>query len=192
MSLTQTVYCFTIVLNIDKSNSMANKIKSKSIASSHRLIMPFTIQALTMKSQIRIVRPVFLVISLLMLSTAVGSASTSSQTYWPTNGWEVSMPEQQAMNSTALQEVVDYVENMNNSFRSMVVVRHGYIVLEEYFSPKLYNMNDTHALYSATKSFVSCLFGIAMDMGFIDNLVRNYWISFQPKPLQIVMCLRNQ
>ncbi len=87
------------------------------------------------------------------------------------------------MNSTALQEVVDYVENMNNSFRSMVVVRHGYIVLEEYFSPVLYNMNNTHALYSATKSFVSCLFGIAMDMGFIDNVSQNLLDFFPNKTI---------
>jgi len=145
--------------------------------------MPFTIHAPTMWSQTRIVRPVFLVISLLMLSTVVGSASAVSQTYWPTNGWEVSQPEQQGMNSTALQEVIDYVENMNNSFRSMVVVRHGYIVLEEYFSPTLYDVNNTHALYSATKSFVSCLFGIAMDMGFIDNVSQKILEFFPTKTI---------
>ena len=50
-----------------------------------------------------------------------------------------------------------------------MVVRNGYIVAEKYFSP-IYDVNTTHVLFSATKSFVSCLVGIAIDMGFVENV----------------------
>ncbi|MFW9973816.1 MAG: serine hydrolase domain-containing protein [Candidatus Thorarchaeota archaeon] len=88
---------------------------------------------------------------------------------WPTEGWVVSTPEEQGMDSTALEEVYSHVRNSGASIRSLLVVRHGYLVAEEYFTPMLYDVNDTHILYSVTKSVVSSLIGIAIDHGFIDN-----------------------
>jgi CubicO group peptidase (beta-lactamase class C family) len=73
------------------------------------------------------------------------------------------------MNSTALADVYNHVRNSDADIRSMLVVRHGYIVAEEYFIPTLYDMNNTHILFSVTKSVVSSLIGIAIDHGFIDN-----------------------
>ena len=88
---------------------------------------------------------------------------------WPTNGWATSTPEEQGMDSTALDIVYDQVRDAGARIRSLLVVRHGYLVEEEYFTPILHDMNNTHILYSVTKSVVSCLIGIAIDKGFIDN-----------------------
>ncbi|MGY5871253.1 MAG: serine hydrolase [Candidatus Thorarchaeota archaeon] len=88
---------------------------------------------------------------------------------WPTEGWATSTPEEQGMNSTLLADVYTHVRNSDADIRSMLVVRHGYIVAEEYFIPQLYDMNNTHILFSVTKSVVSSLIGIAIDHGFIDN-----------------------
>ncbi len=88
---------------------------------------------------------------------------------WPTEGWALSAPEDQGMDSSVLEEVYTHVRNSGASIRSLLVVRYGYLVSEEYFIPMLYDVNDTHILYSVTKSVVSSLIGIAIDHGFIDN-----------------------
>ena len=88
---------------------------------------------------------------------------------WPTDGWATSTPEGQGMNSTVLADIYTQVRDSDADIRSMLVVRHGYIVAEEYFTPNLYDMNNTHILFSVTKSVVSSLIGISIDNGFIDN-----------------------
>jgi len=88
---------------------------------------------------------------------------------WPTQGWATSTPEEQGMNSSALEDVYDHVRDSRARHRSLLVVRHGYLIAEEYFVPIMYDVNDTHNLFSTTKSVVSSLIGIAIDQGFIDN-----------------------
>ncbi|KXH73672.1 MAG: hypothetical protein AM326_10475 [Candidatus Thorarchaeota archaeon SMTZ-45] len=88
---------------------------------------------------------------------------------WPTEEWVISTPENQGMDSTALDDVYSHVRDSGASIRSLLVVRHGYLVAEEYFTPILYDVDDTHILYSVTKSVVSSLIGITIDQGFIDN-----------------------
>jgi CubicO group peptidase (beta-lactamase class C family) len=95
--------------------------------------------------------------------------STRPVQVWPTEGWVTSTPEDQGMDSTALAGIYDHVRDSGARIRNMLVVRHGYLVAEEYFSPMIYDMNDTHIVFSVTKSVVSSLIGIAIDMGFIDN-----------------------
>ncbi len=95
--------------------------------------------------------------------------------YWPTNGWRNSTPEEQHMNAAKLQEMIDHIIDENQNIHSVIVVRHGYVVLEEYPNPgsghcKGNSYNGTHYLYSVTKSFISCFTGIAIDKGFIDNV----------------------
>lgn len=88
---------------------------------------------------------------------------------WPTNGWTTTSPEQQGMDSALLDEVYEQVREAGANIRSLLVVRHGYLVAEEYFLPQIYDVNTTHIVFSVTKSVVSCLIGIAIDKGFIDN-----------------------
>lgn len=110
-----------------------------------------------------------LVVSILFLAGPTDVQAVSPAAAWPTEGWTTSTPEAQGMNSSALEDVYDHVRDSGASIRSLLVVRHRYLVAEEYFTPSLYDVNDTHILFSVTKSVVSCLIGIAIDQGFIDN-----------------------
>jgi CubicO group peptidase (beta-lactamase class C family) len=114
-----------------------------------------------------------------MLSNATDPASqrqfiSAVRDYWPTNGWMNSTPVEQGVNSTRLQEMIDYIEDEDLDVHSVIVVRHGYVILEEYPAPwqgvsRTQSFNGTHYLYSTTKSFSSSLIGIALDKGYIDN-----------------------
>ena len=112
---------------------------------------------------------VILVVSTLVLAVPVNAQDDHPVEVWPTSGWAVAEPGSQGMDTTALTAVYDTIEASGAEIRSLIVVRHGYIVAEEYFTPQLYDMNNTHILFSVTKSVVSCLVGIAIDLGFIDN-----------------------
>lgn len=97
------------------------------------------------------------------------SITASDRDYWPTEGWQYSTPEEQGMDSTRLQEMMDYIDEANVAIQGIVIVRNGYIVHEAY-PGTVYNENSTHLLYSVTKSFTSSLVGIAIDQGYIDNV----------------------
>lgn len=99
--------------------------------------------------------------------------------YWPTNGWRTSLPEYQGMNSTKLQELHAYTRDQNLPLDSVIVVRNGYIVYEDYPNPDVYGENDIHILHSVTKSFTSALIGIATQEGYINNVSETV-VSFFP------------
>ena len=109
------------------------------------------------------------ILAILVFTIPSGVQSSRPVQVWPTSGWATSTPEEQGMSSTVLEDVYDQVRNAGEHIRSLIVVRHGFIVAEEYFTPQLYDINTPHILYSVTKSIVSCLIGIAIDKGFIDN-----------------------
>ena len=100
--------------------------------------------------------------------------SMKQRDYWPTNGWQNSTPSEQGMDKTTLQAMVDHIIDEDLDVHSVIVIRHGYIVLEEYPNPfqgqsRTMSYNGTHYLYSSTKSFTSCMVGIAIDKGFLHN-----------------------
>ena len=113
---------------------------------------------------------VVLVVSMLVLAIPTDAQTDRPVAVWPTEGWATSTPEAQGMDSAALEDVYDHVRDSGASIRSLLVVRHGYLVAEEYFTPILYDVNDTHILFSVTKSVVSCLIGIAIDQGLIRGV----------------------
>jgi len=119
-----------------------------------------------------------ILIALMILSLVAGCSGAGETVteetgeYWPTEGWRTSTPEEQDMDSAMLDGVMTYIEGMNKGgmpVNSVVVVRHGYIVLEEY--PQLYYDQDTaYDIRSVTKSFASALIGIAIEEGYIDGI----------------------
>ena len=86
--------------------------------------------------------------------------------YWPTTEWRTSSPEEQGMDGDNLQEMVAYIKENRIAIKSAVVVRHGYIVLDENFQG--YQTRDN--LKSVTKSITSALVGIAIDQGYIEGV----------------------
>jgi CubicO group peptidase (beta-lactamase class C family) len=83
-----------------------------------------------------------------------------SNDYWPTNGWQKVTPEEKNMSSSQINDLKQYMIDNQMTVDQMVIIRRGYLVYEHYFS--VYDQNDTHLLYSVTKSFLSALVGIAV------------------------------
>jgi CubicO group peptidase (beta-lactamase class C family) len=121
----------------------------------------------------RVLHIASLVILLISVQTVFGSSDVSvfnptSISYFPTDEWIATSPEEQRMNSTILDEMMQYIEDSLAPMHGLVVTRNGYIVKEAYWS--FYTSNDAHHIFSATKSFTGTLVGIAIKEGFIDNI----------------------
>jgi CubicO group peptidase (beta-lactamase class C family) len=89
--------------------------------------------------------------------------------------WEVSPPEKEGMNPKILNKAFKKARILG-FYYSLLVVRNGKIVSEEY-----YNGRDMYAmdpLYSLTKSITSALVGIAIDRGFIKDVNQKLAIYF--------------
>jgi hypothetical protein len=74
--------------------------------------------------------------------------------------------------------------------RSVLVIRHGYLVYERYWQG--FTAADGHDCRSVTKSFVSALVGIALRNRHLESLAkpsRSCWPSISP-PTPIHGCAR--
>lgn len=112
---------------------------------------------------------------------------------WPTFGWSTSTLEEQNMSSRILDDMNFFIFSEQIEIDSISVIKNGYLVYEEYYedslpnpdknytasNPMLYNNTQKHALYSVTKSITSLLIGIALDLGFIDNISQTFF-EFYP------------
>jgi CubicO group peptidase (beta-lactamase class C family) len=90
------------------------------------------------------------------------------ESYWPTNGWRMSEPEAQGMDSALFEQMFKNIDQQRLGIDSVLVIRNGYIVAEKYYPP--YTIDTQHVLYSCTKSFISALIGMAIDGGYIENV----------------------
>jgi CubicO group peptidase (beta-lactamase class C family) len=99
--------------------------------------------------------------------------------YWPTKGWRSSTAKAQGMDAAKLKAALDSAQKQNLLLHGVLVIRHGYIVLEKYFAP--YDQSVAHSLYSCTKSFVSALTGIAIDKKYIASVSRPVLSFFKGK-----------
>ena len=94
---------------------------------------------------------------------------------WPTRGWPVSSPEEQGMSSAQLARLFDF--GASNDMDSVLVTRHGRIVLEATYAP--FSAGLKHRVYSVTKSVVSTLVGMALGDGLLDSTDRKV-VDFFP------------
>lgn len=88
--------------------------------------------------------------------------------YWPTQGWRISTPEAQGVDSGLLAQALDLIRDQGLGVDSLLIVRHGYVVLDAYFYP--YTADRLHDVASVTKSITSTLTGIAIEEGIIGGL----------------------
>jgi CubicO group peptidase (beta-lactamase class C family) len=112
------------------------------------------------------------------ISAALCLALHGATAYWPGERWRTAQPEQQGLDSQALASAVDQVMQKHLGVHSLLVIRHGYAVLDAYFYP--YNSTTPHDLASVTKSITSVLTGIAVDRKLIRTDQR--LLSFFPNP----------
>lgn len=116
-----------------------------------------------------------IVIGTIMLAASICSAAAQdkpqdksqagTEPIWPTMGWQTSSPEEQGMDSAALAKLVAY--GTGRSLDSLLIVRHGKIVLDAYYAP--YSAEIPHIINSSTKAIIGTLASIAMKDGLLDS-----------------------
>ena len=113
-----------------------------------------------------------------MAPTAFLATLTAEPAAQPLIGdWPSAAPESQGMDPVRLKELLDEIDQRRLSIDSVLVLRHGAIVLEQYYRGS--TASSTHDLYSVTKSFVSALVGIALDQGAIKGVEQKV-LDFYP------------
>ena len=85
------------------------------------------------------------------------STPTEVPPYWPGDEWRTSTPAEQNMDKDRLEAMVEMIEEQDLAYHSVVVVRNGYIVFEEYLNG--WSQDSPHHLQSSTKSVSSLLIG---------------------------------
>jgi CubicO group peptidase (beta-lactamase class C family) len=109
-------------------------------------------------------------LSAIILTVSIGCGAAfaqgaSAQTLWPTRGWQVSTPEEQGVDSAELAKLLEF--GKTKSFDSLLLVRHGRIVLDVYYAP--YTSDLPHAINSSTKAVIGTLAAIAIKQGLLDS-----------------------
>ncbi len=91
-------------------------------------------------------------------ATSRAPAGPTQRDYWPTAGWRTAPPAQVGLDPKVLA-VLDTNVAYHPQLRSLLVVRHGYLVYERYWNG---DARTGQEAFSVTKSFTSALVGIAL------------------------------
>ena len=117
--------------------------------------------------------------NLLALCLSLGLAGLTPFTY-AVNPLPRSTPEEQGISSDALRQFVDKLDREIEGMHSVMVVRHGQVVAEGWWTP--YAAERQHVLYSLSKSFTSTAVGLAVAEGklSIDDQVLKFFPEDAP------------
>jgi CubicO group peptidase (beta-lactamase class C family) len=107
---------------------------------------------------------VLAVLAAVLLLRLLKPEEVSPESYWPTQGWRTSTPEEQGFDSGKLTEGLQTIQR--SGLDSLLLIRNGYVVLDAYIYP--YDHTIPHKLASVTKSIITTLIGIAVDQGKIQ------------------------
>jgi CubicO group peptidase (beta-lactamase class C family) len=99
-------------------------------------------------------------------SICCGGLAEARETIWPMPQWQASTPQAEGMDSEALAKLVAY--GRARSFDSLLIARHGRIVLDAYYAP--YTGEIPHIANSVTKAITGTLMAIALKEGLLDSL----------------------
>ncbi len=102
----------------------------------------------------------------LALSAMCLTSGGQSSTYWPSQKWRTATPESQGIDSQMLAAAIDQVIEKHLGVHSLLVIRHGYAVVDATFYP--YDGRTPHDLASVTKTVTSVLTGIAVSRKLIQ------------------------
>ncbi|MFX0136460.1 MAG: serine hydrolase domain-containing protein, partial [Candidatus Hodarchaeota archaeon] len=104
--------------------------------------------------------------------------------------WLTCTPEKVGMNSSKIEDMYDYINLNAINLHSVLIIRNGCIVDENflkmstrleqnYYAPHWMVSDGRHELRSCTKSIISLLIGIAIEMGYIDNINQTLYEFFE-------------
>ncbi len=108
--------------------------------------------------------------------------------FWPSNSseWIEVAPEEQGLDSSKIAEMFEFIEKNSYDLHSVIIARNGYLLTEAYLSnSKLLDTKsyldgkNIHNQWSATKSVISVLIGIALQKGLIKNLNQTLYEFFK-------------
>jgi CubicO group peptidase (beta-lactamase class C family) len=112
------------------------------------------------------------VICTIMLLTVACSSQPSTSLklpeYWPTKGWQLDSPSNRGFDAVKVGDIASMASNEVPFLDSIIIIRNGFIVYEEYFNG--YDSTKTHDIASVTKSWTSAAVGIAQAQGKLPNL----------------------
>ncbi|MGJ4887836.1 serine hydrolase domain-containing protein [Bradyrhizobium sp. HKCCYLRH3099] len=89
-----------------------------------------------------------------------------AQSRFPTTDWTTAAPEDEGMDSAAVERLVGFGARVR--LDSLTLVRHGRIVLDTYYAP--YRADLPHAVNSTTKAVTGSLIAIMLKDGVLDSL----------------------
>jgi CubicO group peptidase (beta-lactamase class C family) len=94
------------------------------------------------------------------LAPTTQASAPVAHSSWPTSGWRTA-PQDHEINPSVLAGIDDQAKTAFPGLRSVLVVRHGYLVVERYYHGS--SATEYHNVFSVTKSVTSALVGI--DLG---------------------------
>jgi len=114
-----------------------------------------------------LVRPVTILSIALLSVWGIEGANPQTPAAWD---WPVAVPEEQGLDAQKLTGLVDAIRKgeLCPRLHALLVVRHGCLVVEEYFNG--WEAGRAHTLQSVTKSVTSALVGIALARGEFKGL----------------------
>ncbi len=118
---------------------------------------------------------------------AVGAAMAAE----PARALPRSAPEAQGVSSAALLGFIDEAEAKINALHGVVIVRHGQVIAEGWWSP--YAAEEPHLMFSLSKSFTSTAVGLAIADGkfSVDDPVLKFFPEEVPeKPSNYLKAMR--
>ena len=119
-----------------------------------------------------------LIISVILIIFQLLSAQVSQKAPYPTKEWKKQTPADQHLDSKILNDLVNEIRfGGYQDIHSVLIIKNGYLVLEEYFQD--YHRDKIHTLQSVSKSFASALIGIAIEQGKIKGVDEKV-LSFFP------------
>jgi CubicO group peptidase (beta-lactamase class C family) len=110
----------------------------------------------------------FLALFLIAASATALASCAGRESVWPTRSWRTSTLEAQGIDSDKIAAALDLIRRSDTGIHSLLIVRHGCLVSENYF--RGYDRNRMSDLYSVTKSVVSTLVGMGIDRGQIASV----------------------
>ena len=110
----------------------------------------------------------YLIVIVYLFITLSYSQANASLSYYPTDGWKKTTPEEQGIESKMLADMIEEIQKSSYNIDSVLVVRNGYMVLDAYFYP--FSKKQKHVIHSCTKSIMSALIGIAIEKGYIKSV----------------------
>lgn len=111
--------------------------------------------------------PAAVALSIALAQIAAGEIKPAP---WPTKEWPVVSPTMVGLDADRLDELVELIREGEEfpDLHGLLVIRKGYLVVEEYFDG--YEADDLHTLQSVSKSFTSAVMGIAIEQEKIKSV----------------------